>query len=228
MPTLLGPFNIGYPVLFRSGGDTVTEAFGKHIQEIERIYGILNTLDSGKLTTPDMVAYLNEHNTNANAHRNLLLPFTNITGNLDGARVSNVLSYATVPAGNVTGKLTNSTIDAKKVNGLLDFLSEEYGNGDQADKGDGITNSDLSQNGYVKFNNGLIINWGVLVPGIVSSENSTIHQVNFAKSFSSQCFVVVSNVSVYMNPNTNFFRINSKDIPSVSDVARIYYIALGI
>ena len=35
---LLGPFNVNYPVIFRSGGDTTRVAFGKHIQEIERIY----------------------------------------------------------------------------------------------------------------------------------------------------------------------------------------------
>ena len=125
MPTLFGPFNIGYPILFRSGGDTVTEAFGKHIQEIERIYGILNTLDSGKLTTPDMLKYLNEHDTNAKAHRNLQLPFENITGNLDGVRIVGNISNATIPAGNVIGKLINATIDVNKINGLADYLAEK-------------------------------------------------------------------------------------------------------
>ena len=36
MASDLGPFNVGYPVDFRTGGDTTRDAFGKHIQEIMR------------------------------------------------------------------------------------------------------------------------------------------------------------------------------------------------
>ena len=45
---LLGPWSVLYPVRFYSGGDTTRQAFGKHIQEIARIYGLLNALDAGK------------------------------------------------------------------------------------------------------------------------------------------------------------------------------------
>ena len=45
---LLGPWGVIYPVNFYSGGDTTSQAFGKHIQEIARIYGLLNALDAGK------------------------------------------------------------------------------------------------------------------------------------------------------------------------------------
>ena len=45
---LLGPWNVLYPVNFYSGGDTTRQAFGKHIQEITRIYGLLNALDAAK------------------------------------------------------------------------------------------------------------------------------------------------------------------------------------
>ena len=54
MPTLIGPFNVGYPVNFTSGGDTTRDAFSKHIQEIERIYGYLNALDAGKVSASDV------------------------------------------------------------------------------------------------------------------------------------------------------------------------------
>ena len=53
--TLLGsPWHEKFPVAFRSGGDTTRDAFGKHINEIKRIYELLNALDSGKLSAGDI------------------------------------------------------------------------------------------------------------------------------------------------------------------------------
>ena len=39
-------YEIGYPVDFRSNGDTTKEAFSKHINEIKRIYSYLNDLEA--------------------------------------------------------------------------------------------------------------------------------------------------------------------------------------
>ena len=210
MPTLLGPFNIGYPVLFRSGGDTVTEAFGKHIQEIERIYGILNTLDSGKLSTPDMLKYLNEHNTNAQAHRNLQLPFENITGNLDGARIINNIPNATIPAGNVIGKLINATIDVDKINGLADYLAGQEDGNQLDDKGDGIVDKALSDNGYIKFGNGLIIQWSKVTSTTLNSSNN-LSSGTFVKNFSSACYLFLARPSEVAVRNLNDYKFEVYD-----------------
>ena len=51
---LVGPFSKGFAVNFKSGGDTTRDAFGKHIQEIDRIYGYLNALDAGKVSADEV------------------------------------------------------------------------------------------------------------------------------------------------------------------------------
>ena len=52
---LLGPWSVLYPVRFYSGGDTTRQAFGKHIQEITRIYGLLNALDAAKAGSEEII-----------------------------------------------------------------------------------------------------------------------------------------------------------------------------
>ena len=44
------PVAVQYKVNFYSGGDTTRDAFSKHIQELERIYGLLNALDTAKVS----------------------------------------------------------------------------------------------------------------------------------------------------------------------------------
>ena len=51
---LIGPFSKGFAVNFKSGGDTTRDAFHKHIQEIDRIYGYLNALDADKVSASDV------------------------------------------------------------------------------------------------------------------------------------------------------------------------------
>ena len=48
-------FKVGYPVDFRSGGDTTQQAFGKHIQEIVKIYGDLNALNAESLSSTNNI-----------------------------------------------------------------------------------------------------------------------------------------------------------------------------
>lgn len=70
---LLGPWNVAFPVRFRSGGDTTSQAFGKHIQEIERIYGLLNALDVAKIGNEELTELLiNIQNLLANLKHNNL------------------------------------------------------------------------------------------------------------------------------------------------------------
>jgi len=120
MPTLLGPWNVQYPINFVANGDTVHEGFNKHIQEIARIYGLLNALDAGKADTSDLTALrdsliaaiealsggpvpdifmsdLINHINSDNPHPNLLL--TNTKGKLPVARVDGLIPYLEVDAG---------------------------------------------------------------------------------------------------------------------------------
>ena len=120
MPTLLGPWNVQYPINFVANGDTVHEGFNKHIQEIARIYGLLNALDAGKADTSDLTALkdsllaaigalsggpvpdifmsdLINHINSDNPHPNLLL--TNTKGKLPVARVDGLIPYLEADAG---------------------------------------------------------------------------------------------------------------------------------
>ena len=114
---LLGPFSVGYPVIFRSGGDTTRNAFGKHIQEIERIYGILNALDAGKISADDLQGKLDGFKPTVS--------FNDITGYLDMSRITGNLDFSritgNVPAARVVGTLSNANIDklSIKVTALL-------------------------------------------------------------------------------------------------------------
>ena len=107
-----GPYNVMYPVAFRSGGDTTRVAFGKHIQEIERIYGILTALDNDKLSASDLDGKL--------AGFKPSMSFSDITGNIDMSRITGNLDFSritgNVPAARVTGKLSNANIDTANVN----------------------------------------------------------------------------------------------------------------
>lgn len=69
----------------------------------------------------------------------------------------------------------------------------------------------LKQNGYVKFSNGLILQWGYY------KATSTSYTLTFPIAFSSKtCAVCVTNVNsgsgypVTYTPNTNSIRINNK------------------
>lgn len=120
MPTLLGPWNVQYPINFVANGDTVHEGFNKHIQEIARIYGLLNALDAGKADTSDLTALrdsliaaieaasggpvpdifmsdLTNHINSSNPHPNLLL--SNTKGNLPVSRVDGLIPYLEADAG---------------------------------------------------------------------------------------------------------------------------------
>lgn len=228
--SLLGPFSVGYPVAFRSGGDTTREAFGKHIQEIERIYGILNALDAGKLSSGDMAGSLDAHIQSSNPHPNWKpsISFSDISGNIDASKISGSLSGATIPAGNVIGLLSQATINYNKINGLQDFVNSlisAAGVGGGGGSGDGIVMSGLSKKGYVKFNNGLIANWNSTTVNSMSTDASGVRE-NFAQAFSSSCFCLVSNVILpYSSLTTTSFVVPlSANLSGLN----ISYIALGI
>ena len=189
---LIGPFNVAYPVLFRSGGDTTRVAFGKHIQEIEKIYGILNALDSDKISASDLDSKLGNFKPN--------MSFNDISGNLDMDRISGNLDFSringNIPASRVIGLLSNANIDAANVNGLNSLVTSLIPD----NKGDGILDVEPEKNGYAVFANGLLIQWGVS-----NKASNHIGHATFSKKFPHQCLVVVA--STYLNDGS----INGKD-----------------
>ena len=168
----------GFPVDFRSGGDTTRVAFGKHIQEIERIYGYLNLLNSSKVEAGDIdTAITNAINNLKNTWKPTNLTFNDINGDLAASRVVGDLTNATIDKGNVTGleALINSEISAipKPV-----------------DKGDGIISVSKSRSGYVRFNNGIMFQWGR-----ANTSNTEPTSVNFPYSFNSIFTVITTAVT---------------------------------
>ena len=179
---LLGPFNVGYPVAFRSGGDTTREAFGKHIQEIKRIYGILNVLDTDKVSASDLNGMLSGFKPSMSFDDiSGSLDLSRTTGNLDGSRIS-----GKIDASKIYGKLSNATIDAGHVNGLNALINSLIP--PSSGEGEGITDIKKQENGYALFNNGLIIQWGISPKG-----SGLIGHANFTKKFPTKCFAVIGS-----------------------------------
>ena len=70
---ILGPWSVQFPVRFHSGGDTTAQAFGKHINEIDRIYGLLNSLDVAKIGNEELTELITSiQNMLANQKHNAL------------------------------------------------------------------------------------------------------------------------------------------------------------
>lgn len=132
---LLGPWKVLYPVRFYSGGDTTSQAFGKHIQEIERIYGLLNALDAGKAGSAEIADALQKHIDSANPHPNWKpkISASDLTGDIPASKIVGDLTQAyidisrvrgDIPAERVKGTLSNAYIDASHVTGLRELIQE--------------------------------------------------------------------------------------------------------
>ena len=175
------PYDVGFPVNFYSGGDTTKDAFNKHIQEIKRIYGIINAINADKISAQEVTDKLNAHINSSNPHPNLdlsntkgELPFSRVsgsldlsrtTGNLNGSRISGTLSSSVIP-----------TLSTSKISGLEDLIKS---------KGKDITAESISTNGYVEFDNGLIMQWGLGTLG---------QAVIFPKKFNLSCYFVIAGL----------------------------------
>lgn len=160
MATLLGLWSVQYPINFVANGDTVHQGFNKHIQEISRIYGLLNALDSGKVTTGDLTDALksyvttttfNNHVNSTNPHPNLAL--STLSGNLDVSRIT-----GNWPLSRVSGTLSADNMNVEGLKTKLKSWVEGLNTG-------GISDSSLaSRRGRVKFTNGFMIQWDTLPP----------------------------------------------------------------
>lgn len=174
------PYEVAYPVNFQSGGDVTKEAFGKHIQEIERIYGIINGLNASKVSADEFKSKLQSHIDDSNPHPNLnlsntqgTLPSSRITGNFDFSRITGSLD---------TSRITGN-FDTSRINGLANFINGKIPSV--------ISASTRAENGFVEINESLIINWGKIK---FSSRNTGEVTANFVRSFPGQCRNVVASL----------------------------------
>lgn len=195
---LIGPFSKGFAVNFKSGGDTTKDAFHKHIQEIDRIYGYLNALDAGKVSADDVNKGIGDLNTALTKHINSTSPHPNWKPSFSYKDLTDKPSLedlsGTLSASKVSGKLTNATIDAGNVNGLSGVIDGRL----PASSGDGITASSLADNGYVKFKNGLIIQWGRKSLSRANySENP--NSVTFPMAFTEKCYMVTAGTEAVVD-----------------------------
>ena len=173
------PWEPSFPVRFYSGGDTTREAFGKHIQEILKIYGLLNALNSGKASSLELEKAIQEHKNDPNPHPNWkpLLNFSDLSGTIDALKV--------------IGTLVNAYIAANHVTGLEAFIKSVM-SADISKLQDDINNSGqfeaptISNNqGYIKLPNGMIMQWGI---GDATAQHGA--RITFPLEFPTKCLSV--------------------------------------
>ena len=189
-----GPYSVAFPVDFTSKGDTTRDAFRKHMDEITRIYGILTGLDADTIDSDAVNEILQKHVNSTNPHPNYTpsVSWANVTnkpglgdlsGNIDGSRISGMIA-----ASKVSGALTGATIATGNVTGLEAFVNGKIP--------DGITESTLGETGYVKFGNGLIMQWG----SIDYNGNGTLGMViNFPIAFTKECYSLTVTPQTLLN-----------------------------
>ena len=199
---LAEPVDTFYKVNFKSGGDTTRDAFGKHIQEISRIYGYLRALDASKVSADDVSGSIGNINSALTTHINSTSPHPNWKPSFSYKDLTDKPGLGdltgTLDASKVSGKLTNATIDAGNVNGLTGVIDGRLPDS----SGDGITSSSLADNGYVKFKNGLIIQWGRKSLSRANFSEAP-QSVTFPISFAEKCYMVTAGTeTVIADTNT--------------------------
>ena len=237
---LTQPLDVAYPVAFRSGGDTTKAAFGKHIQEIERIYGILNALNSDKLSASEFTekceklessisnaqstlqSNLTSHINATNPHANWKVDLSSqITGSLDASKVS--------------GDLSGATIDKSKITGLetyvKGFVKEEFNCSAYSNYG----------HAYANFAGGLQIRAGFVKIEDISDYESTQRTVYYNQSFTMHSLCVVLTLEttsgsitadwtpLLVEENKSYFKYIMNHVEGGGDVSNLFlhYIAFG-
>ena len=184
MARVRGPYSAAFPVNFTSKGDTTRDAFKKHMDEIARIYGILTDFDKDIPNASSFTGQLTTHINSTNPHPNYnpSISWSNVTNKPGLNDLSGTLS-----ASKVIGALTGATIASGNVTGLEAFVNSKM----PASSGDGITAKSLGNTGYVKFANGLIVQWGKTANQYQYVDTQTEQSHTFGTQFPSQCFVVL-------------------------------------
>lgn len=135
-------------------------------------------------------------------------------------------------AGGYAFRLNHNTTDDKIPvfsNGMLDYiLKSELAN---ATTGGGIVAANLAQNGYVKFSNGLILQWGFLSGG-----GSASYTWTYPQSFKSAVFSIQlamrsggSNNAVYNAFKTTSYSLNKwQGYMSLNEDISFFLLAIGV
>lgn len=195
---LIGPFSKGYPVDFKSSGDTTRDAFGKHIQEIERIYGYLNALDAGKVSASDVSGLsgsIGNINTALTNHINSTNPHPNYKPSVSWSDLTGTKPNLTDLNGDLPMSRITGNLDASRISNLPS----------SGGSGSGIIEGTLSNTNYAKFGTGLIIQWGVCSLNL----GNTATNVTFIKEFPTECSLVVGNTTSSNNSIDPAVSINS-------------------
>ena len=197
MAKVIGPWTPNYPVDFKSNGDTTRAAFGKHIQEIERIYGLLSGLGAAKIEAEDLTSAMTANKnewataiaTEKSARESAIAAEVTARSNGDvalGRRIDGLTfgdiggtlgldrTMGDLPSSRVSGNFGTDRID-----GLENFV-----------KAHNVSEGNVNPNGYVKFGNGLIIQWGEWEFSDFPA-NEYIMTRNFYKNFPNACFTVL-------------------------------------
>lgn len=235
-------YEVKYPIDFRSGGDTVSQGIWKIIEELKTIYGILNELAGNDLTDEELSSLQTGaiDGQRITGHVGGYISGTQIHEGISGAIINGVISAASIPYGNVTG-----------LTGYIDGKLASIGTGSEtvSDKGDGITASNLSADGYAKFNNGLIVQWGVVevtMPSNASVTRATAEKT-FPIKFPTKCFSVsltpIGATAAYLSSGTTSTTVLQEKftviVPttdsvgastglSVNGTVRVYFMAIGV
>ena len=142
------------------------------------------------------------------------------------------------------GSLNRATIPYGNVNGLEDFISEKAPN-----QGFGITQydfSNISNNGYVKFSNTFLIQWGYYEYTISGNDNEKQKYVSFPVAFNTRCFSISltigeQNADANYRKNLFFQLVHDRttkngfyfypqyadEVGDYQNPVRCYYIAVG-
>ena len=186
------PFDVAFPVNFYSGGDTTKEAFGKHIQEIKRIYGIINSVNADKVSAAELTSKFTEingkitqNNSSLQSHIDSTNPHPNYKPSLSFSDISGKLETS-----KLTGKLPIRVVDPD--GNPLDVETPTPASPDETYVviPKSISSNSLVNNGYVKFENGLVVQWGT---GTAGGEDGRRNSFNM--TFPNRCFMVVASMS---------------------------------
>lgn len=211
----VGPFSVKYPVLFTSGGDTTSQAFHKHIQEIERIYGCLNALNADKLSASDLENSLGDVNTVLTKHINSTNPHPNYKPSVSWSDLT-----GTKPALSSFG----GNLPASRISGLTEAINASL----PENNGDGIVSSSLNDNGYITFNNGLVIQWGSKSLSRAAYDQNVATSVKFPIEFSDKCYMVTAGTGTAVDDSNNWkvdVMLQTKDVTRTGFkfIAQEYY-----
>lgn len=116
---------------------------------------------------------------------------------------------------NISGNAASAT-NADKLDG---YHASDIINRISAANTGGIVAASLTENGYAKFANGLILQWGKHLP---ANDGWTTSQVNFPIAFNSACLAV--NVSVVMTDDWNDIESSVYNLPGLASFS-LYYSA---